>query len=307
MRSTLHILCLLGTALGNRVWAQHTPLTSQYLFNGLVINPAYAGSRDALTANLTHRQQWVGFDGAPITQTLSVHAPVAKSKVGLGLMLYNDHIGVSNETGLMSNYAYRIRMPKGKLSLGLGAGFSILRANWNEVALQQSDDQSFAGVTRGAIRPNFSAGGYYYTSNWFVGGSLPFILVHRYEPGGQGYSLDQEKADAQPMITGGYIFPITSEVKLKPSTLLRYRLESGVQADISGNLIVKDKVWAGVSYRTGDALIGSVEVLPTPQWRLGYAYDLGLSRIGPYHAGTHELLLQYEFGYRIRVRDPRYF
>lgn len=307
MRSTLHILCLLGFAYGTGVLAQHTPLTSQYLFNGLVINPAYAGSRDALTANLTYRQQWVGFDGAPITQTMSIHAPIGRSKVGLGLMLYNDHIGVSNETGLMSNYAYRIRFPQGKLSLGFGAGFSILRANWNEVSLQQADDQSFAGATRGAIRPNFSAGGFYYAKTWFVGASLPFVLVHRYDLADRGYGLDQEKADAQPMLTGGYVFLLSPDLKLKPSTLIRYRIESGVQADLTGNLIIKDKVWAGVSYRTGDALVGSVEVLPTPQWRFGYSYDLGLSAINPYHAGSHELLLQYEFGYRVRVRDPRYF
>jgi len=282
-------------------------LTSQYLFNGLVINPAYAGSRDALAANLTYRQQWVGFDGAPVTQLISVHAPLARRKVGVGLLLYNDRIGVSNETGIFSTYAYRIRLPKGKLSLGLGAGLTLLRANWSDVSLQDNNDQAFNGTSNAAPRPNFSAGLFYYSKTLYIGASLPFILTHRYQLTGEGYSFRQEQLDAEPMLTGGYVVKMTKDLKLKPTALLRYRLDSGVQGDISANLIIKDKVWAGLSYRTGDAVIGMIEVLPTPQWRLGYSYDLGLSAIRRYHHGSHELMIQYEFGYRIRVRDPRYF
>lgn len=286
---------------------QHTPLTSQYLFNGLLINPAYAGSRDALTANLTHRQQWVGFEGAPITQVMSLHSPLSRSKLGMGIVLYNDHIGVSNETGLFSNTAYRIRFRQGKLAFGIGAGITMLRANWNEVALQDNNDQSFNGVSKAAIRPNFSGGAYYYTKSWYVGASMPFVLVHRYDLVNGGYDLATERFDMQPMLTGGHMIEVNDDLKLKPTTLIRYRLESGVQCDISCNAIYKENIWVGFSYRTGDALIGMVEFLPTPQWRFGYSYDLGLSAIRPYHNGSHELMVQYEFGYRIRVRDPRYF
>ena len=307
MRTARPILILCGLLLAGLCRGQHTPLTSQYLFNGLVINPAYAGSRDALAVNLTHRQQWVGFDGAPVTQMISIHAPLARRKIGLGLLLYNDHVGVSNETGVFTNYAYRIRMPKGKLSLGIGAGFTVLRANWSEVSLQNDNDQAFNGTTNAAPRPNFSAGAYYYSKTLFVGASLPFILTHRYQLNGEAYRFDQERLDAEPMITSGCLLKLSRELKLKPSILVRYRLDSGVQGDISSNLIIKDKVWAGVSYRTGDAVIGMIQVLPTPQWRLGYSYDLGLSAIRSYNHGSHELMLQYEFGYRIRVRDPRYF
>jgi len=297
-------MCLLVGVTGR---AQHTPLTSHYLFNGLVINPAYAGSRDALTANLTHRQQWVGFDGAPTTQMLSIHAPVARRKVGLGLLLFNDRIGVSEQTGLFTNYAYRIRMPHGKLAFGLGLGFTVMRAQWSQVAVEDASDLSFITDTRGAFRPNFSTGIQYSTKRWFVGVSLPFMLTHRYTAKETGPGLSALRVDPQPMITGGHLFTLTSKLKLKPSTLIRYRLETGVQADLTTNLIVNDKVWFGASYRTGDAFIGSIEVLPTAQWRIGYAYDLGLSALRNYHHGTHELMLQYEFGYRIRVKDPRYF
>lgn len=287
---------------------QHTPLTSQYLFNGLAINPAYAGSRDVLSATLTHRQQWVGFDGAPVTQNISVHSPVKRSKVGLGLMVFNDRIGVSNEMGILANYAYRIKMPnKGKLALGFGAGVSLYRAKWSQVATQDGNDPSFAADTRGAARPNFSAGVLYQNKKWYVGASVPFMLAHRYDVVDRTYRLSQERIDLEPMITGGYVVTLNDEFKVKPTSLMRYRISSGLQGDVSANLIYRDKVWLGASVRTGDAIIGMVEVLPTPQWRVGYAYDAGFSRINAYHRGSHELLIQYEFGYRIRVRDPRYF
>lgn len=307
MRSTRHILALTGLLIGSCLCGQHTPLTSQYLFNGLVINPAYAGSRDALAANLTYRHQWVGFEGAPVTQMLSVHAPIGRRKLGLGLLVYNDRIGVSQETGLFSNYAYRIRFRKGKLAFGVGAGFTMLRSQWSSVALQQTNDLSFATDTRSAFRPNFSTGAFYHHKKWFAGVSMPFLILHRYTAGNEGWTLTESTADLQPMATGGYVFELTPELKLKPSTLIRYRTSSGVQADLSTNLILKDRIWIGASYRTGDAFVASLEVLPTAQWRLGYAYDLGLSRLASYHQGSHGIMVQYEFGYRIRVKDPRYF
>lgn len=307
MNRARHLLFGLSLLAATCVTGQHTPLTSQYLFNGLLINPAYAGSRDALAANLTNRMQWVGFEGAPLTQIASVHAPVNKRKVGVGAVLFNDRIGVSNETGLFTNYAYRMRVPGGRLALGLGAGFTVLHGAWHRVALQESDDIVFAGPTRSAVRPNFSTGAYYYTKTWFVGASAPFVLAHRYNVAGEGYLISDTRADLQPMLTGGTLFELSRDMKLKPSALLRYRMESGVQADLSANLILQDKVWLGLSYRTGDAAVAMVEVLPTPQWRIGYAYDLGVSRLRRHHFGSHELMVQYEFGFRIRVRDPRYF
>jgi type IX secretion system PorP/SprF family membrane protein len=294
-------------ALLGGVWAQHSPLTSQYLFNGLVINPAYAGSRDKLTMNLTHRRQWVGLSGAPVTQILSIHAPVARRKVGLGLLVLNDRIGVSDRTGIFTAYSYRLRMSKGKLALGLGLGASLQRSRYSEVAIQDPNDQAFATDVRGRFLPNFSTGAFYYSKRWFAGLSLPFMLLRTSEQGNEASMLSQLELTAQPMATAGYVLDLSNDLKLKPTFLVRYRIESGLQADLSSNLIYRDRFWLGASYRTQDAFIASMEVLPTPQWRIGYAYDLGLSQLRSHHFGTHEVMLQYEFGYRIRVKDPRYF
>lgn len=307
MRKTGHILLVVAMLFVQHLMGQHSPLTSQYLFNGLLINPAYAGSRDALAANLTSRHQWVGLEGAPVTQFLSAHAPIARRKIGLGMIIYNDRIGVSQETGVFSNYAYRVRFKKGKLSFGIGAGFTMLRSQLTTLNLQQSTDISFSANTRNALRPNFSTGAYYYTKDWFVGLSSPFLIINRYTPSNDGWSLSQSKGDLQPMLTGGYVFKLSHDIKLKPTTMIRYRLNSGIQADLSTNLILKEKLWIGASYRTGDAFVASLEVLPSPQWRIGYAYDMGLSRLRASHMGSHEVMLQYEFGYRIRVKDPRFF
>lgn len=307
MRYPLRLLSIAGALSALLCAGQHTPLTSQYLFNGLVINPAYAGSRDALAANLTYRHQWVGFDGAPVTQMVSIHSPLGRRKLGAGLLVYNDRIGVSQETGVFTNHAYRIRFRKGKLAFGVGAGLTFLRSAWTQVAIQQANDIAFSADQRSAVRPNFSGGMYYHTKTWFVGLSSPFLMLHRYPAGSEGFSLSQARADLQPMLTGGYLVELTREIKLKPSALIRYRRSSGVQADLSSNLILKDRLWLGASYRTGDAMVATVEVLPTPQWRVGYAYDLGLSRLRTAHQGSHEVMLQYEFGFRIRVKDPRYF
>ncbi len=307
MRNAHHIAALFGMLLlATSVVAQHTPITSQYLFNGLLINPAYAGSRDALTANLTHRQQWVGFDGAPVTQLLSVHAPIKSRKIGLGMVLFNDKIGVSRTSGVMTSYAYRLKFPHGRLSLGLGAGFSMGRSNWEDIALQQQNDITFQPMERGRLTPQFSTGAYYYSKNSFIGLSLPFFTAPRQmQPTGEGNAYT--RLNMQPMLFGGHLFKLNKELKLKPSMLMRYTHAGGLQGDLSANLIIHDKVWIGTSYRSNDAMVGMLEVLPTPQWRIGYAYDMGISAIRRYHSGSHELMLQYEFGYRINVRDPRYF
>ncbi|MFT3885997.1 MAG: type IX secretion system membrane protein PorP/SprF [Flavobacteriales bacterium] len=305
---TLRIAVIIAVcSMAGSVYAQHTPLTSQYLFNGLLINPAYAGSRDALTATLTYRHQWVGFDGAPVTQTMSVHAPVKDSHVALGLLVTNDRIGVSHETGIHTNYAYRIPFRKGKLQFGLGAGLSMLQAQWTDVAIQDRSDAQFAANSRSTLRPNFSAGAYYYTKTFFVGASMPFFLTHTFDPTRNNWVVTNNVAQYQPMITAGYLVKLDNDLKLKPSTLLRYNQGSGVQADLSMNLIIKDKLWVGGSFRTNDAVVAMLEVLPVQQWRFGYAYDIGISRMAAYHRGTHEVMLQYEFGYHVRVRDPRYF
>ena len=306
IRSFILPLLLLFTLV---VTAQHSPITSQYLFNGLLINPAYAGSRDALSTTLTYRQQWVGFTGAPKTTLATIHTPLDKKKIALGLTFFDDRIGVTRETGVFTNYAYRIPVGnKAKLSFGLGVGISFLQADWSEVQTTNIGDQEFITDESTQARPNFSAGIYYYArEKFFAGLSVPFLLSHSYNDAVDIWQIDSDIRSYEPMFTTGYLHKINRDFKMKPSILVRYDNNSLIQADFNLNLIIKDKVWAGVSYRTKDAFIGMFEVMATDQIRFGYSYDLSISELAPFERGSHEIMLQYEFGYRILTHNPRYF
>lgn len=300
-------LCLLLAAGGAAVWGQHTPITSQYLQNGLVINPAYAGSNDALTTSLSYRNQWTGMDGAPTTQTLSLHTPLKDRPLTVGALLVNDRIAVTSTTELRGALAYRMRTGKGKLQLGLGFGALLVQANWTRLALQDPNDVQFASDARSGVLPTFSAGAYYYDKKWFVGLSVPAFVTHRKDNDRERWTTQHRIGSYQPMLLAGRIYKIDRHVKIKPSILLRYMQGSGLQADLSMALILRNKLLVGGSYRTADAAVAMFQVLPSSQWRIGYSYDMGLSRLRSVHHGSHELMVQYSFGYRVRVYDPRFF
>lgn len=288
-------------------FGQHTPLTTQYLFNGLLINPAYAGSREALTATLSYRHQWVGFEGAPTTQILSIHSPLNAKKIALGLVVHNDRIGVSRETGVMSNYAYRMRLGSGKLALGLGLGLKMMQADWTAVRTVTPGDVEFATDSRGVLEPKFSAGAYYSNSRWFAGLSLPYFLGQSRDIGNDRWEMTKIVDQYQPMLTAGYLLDVDRDIKLKPSVLIRKAGGEEAQADLNLNMIWKGMFWLGASYRTDDAVCLSLQVMPNKQFTIGYSYDMATSAISGYQHGTHEVMLQYEFGFAVKAKDPRYF
>jgi len=202
-------------------------------------------------------------------------------------------------------------MPVGnnaKLSFGLGVGVSFLQANWSEVQTIDPNDQEFFLGESSQARPNFSAGVYYYSrEKFFAGLSVPFLLSHSLNETAQILQIDSDIRSYEPMLTAGYLQKINRDFKVKPSVLIRYDNNSFLQADLNANLIIKDKVWLGMSYRTNDAFIGMFEVLATDQIRFGYSYDLSISELAPFERGSHEIMLQYEFGFRILTHNPRYF
>lgn len=305
--NTRHLLFSLVALLGLAPCsAQHTPITTQYLFNGLLINPAYAGSREALTANLTCRQQWVGFEGAPQTGLLSLHSPVPSTKLSFGLMVAADRIGVSRQTAVMSNYAYRVRLGSGKLAFGLGAGLKMQHHAWSTVVTTDPGDEQFLADSPRQMSPEFSGGVYWANKQYFVGLSLPVLprtIVTADSTGNRGRLLE----GGQPMLTAGTVFAATEGIKLKPSFLLRKASGASIQGDLNLNVIWRDRFWTGLSWRSNDALCLLLEFLPTQQLRLGYSYDMGLGRLAHHHQGLHEVMIQYEFGFRVKAKDPRYF
>ena len=276
---------------------------TQYMFNGLAINPAYAGSHESLTLTALGREQWVGFEGAPSSQTFTAHAPLRNDKIALGLLLTRDEIGITKQQGAYAIYAYRIRMVKGTLSAGLQAGFNNYRAAFSQVKVRQ-DDGSFSIDDLQGFLPNFGTGVYYNTQRFYVGFSLPQLLTNPY-PGHDGSRAQQYR---HWFLTSGYVFDLNQDLKLKPNVLVKAVEGAPLELDLNANLLIRELIWLGVSYRSLDAISGLFELQATPRFRIGYAYDYTLTDIQQFNTGSHELMLNYRFLRKDKkMLTPRYF
>lgn len=284
--------------------AQHAPLYSQYMFNGIVINPAYTGSREMLSAALLHRSQWSAIEGAPQTQTFSMHTPLKKNKVALGLMVFHDKIGITRRQGASLTYAYRIKLKKGKLAFGVSAGIEGEQSRWSSVTRVDMNDQVFLNDSPVHWSPGAGAGLYYYTDKFYLGTSVPSLLSA--SAAGSGMTVKAVPSGMNYMLTSGMIIPM-GQVKLKPSLLLRYHSASGVQADVNANVFISDIIEIGGSYRAGSAVVGMLGYSINDQFKVGYAYDHTLSTLGSFARGTHEFMLRYELVHKVKASSPRYF
>ena len=301
-----HIIILISIVpLG--VKGQLEPLSNQYLLNTLAINPAYAGSRDALSLSMHHRNQWTGFDGAPKTISLAMHAPLRNEKVGLGLLVMNDRRGISGYSVIMGNFAYRILMNDGILSFGLGSGLSIFRNNWEELVAVDQDDDLLNGNSSRYFQINFSLGAFYSNDKFFLGLSLPLFLSHDFNSSSGNFAMVNDYRRYNYFINGGYLFTLSPNWKLLPSSMIRYNPASTIQVDVNSFLIFHDKVWFGISYRSNKSVVGHLIYQINNQLAVGYAYDRGFGKIGGYLGGSHEITIRYDFRYIIDVIGPRYF
>jgi type IX secretion system PorP/SprF family membrane protein len=198
MRKIIKILPFLLMSFD--VFGQLTPITSQYVLNPVIINPAYAGSRGALNLAAFYRNQWVNIKGAPVTMTFSIDAPISKEKIGLGLMIVNDKIGVTKETNFISSYAYKIGIGDGNLSLGLSAGMSVTNTHWSDLVVLDPGDQLYLTNPRIYIIPNFSFGLYYSYHNFYSGLSLPKLLTYKFDYQKNKYALSYKPKDRKSVV-----------------------------------------------------------------------------------------------------------
>ncbi|MCD4711187.1 MAG: type IX secretion system membrane protein PorP/SprF [Bacteroidales bacterium] len=287
--------------------AQLEPLSNQYMLNTLAINPAYAGSRDALSVVLLHRNQWTGFEGSPKTFTVGVHTPMRNDKVGLGLLAVNNKIGITSSTGINGNFAYRIKMGQGILSLGLSGGLTITKNMWSELVAIDQDDGTIPIDNQGYLLPNFSVGTYYSTDCLFIGLSIPMFLSHNFNPSTQEFELVNDYSEYNYLLNSGYLFKVSENWKVLPSTMIRFNPGSALLMDLNASVIYRDKVWAGFSYRSNKSIVGLFMYQVNNQLSIAYTYDMGFGNIAGYMGGSHEIMIRYEFRYVIDVVNPRYF
>ena len=290
------------------VRAQQHPMYSQYMFNMLNINPAYAGSRGVGTATALYRDQWQGIDGAPKTASLSFDMPVKEKKIGIGFQAYDDRLGIERTTGFNASYAFRIQLTEsGTLSLGLQAGLLNYRANYTDATTFTPNDPAFSQNISG-ILPAAAAGIYYNSDRFYFGISTPALLKTKISYDNVASVEGVKARDMHLYLATGFVMNLNRDLVFKPSLLVKAVSGAPVEYDINGNLWIQNIVSFGFSYRTGDAYVGMAELQLSKQLRLGYAYDKTFNGLGPLNNGTHELMLRLEFGKSSgKVASPRYF
>lgn len=295
----------IGQDASLKVGQRYEPIYSQYWVNGLAINPAYTGSRECFSNTILYRNQWMGFEGAPITQTLSSHAPFKDEKNAVGIFIFHEEIGVTDYYDVYGNYAFRFQLGAGRLSLGLRAGATFFQGNYADISANPEglSDELFL-VNESEIFPNFGVGAYYYTSKFFIGFSVPKLLSYEVKNSQKKMSIGPENYDL--MLSFGLLLGKSEILKFKPSFLFRYRLDNTFQMDGSLNLIWLNTIWTGYSYGLNKHSV-IVEYQVTDQIRAGAAYDFAGGDLAGQHDGTLELILRYEFKYKIRAVSPRYF
>ena len=294
------------------IYSQQDPMYTHYMYNTLMVNPAYAGSRDAMTITGIHRSQWVNFKGAPIVQSITMHAPLKNNHLALGLSLLNDKIGTSNKTSIFGNFAYRMTLTeKSKLAFGLSAGANIYQANLSALDLNQSNDPAFQNNINNRVTPNFGFGAYYSRERFYAGISAPYLFQNNYSKIEQASANNLiGKEQRHYFFIAGAVINISDNLAFKPTTLVKATVAAPIQADLTASFIIMKKVLVGVMYRTGDAFGGLLGLNLTNQLHIGYSYDWSYGlKTGKYNQGSHEIVLRYDFLTidKKQIHSPRYF
>ena len=302
-RIFLSVICML-IFFGATCTAQNHPVYSQYMFNGLALNPAYAGNKDALNIAALYRSSQLGknIEGSPVTQTFAGDFPLQKQQLALGLMIFNDKAGALRNSGAYFAYAYRVKTEKGKLAFGMFAGFDIQHEDYTKIILVHQDDPLFDFDVNNSLMPNTGVGTYYNMSNFFAGLSIPRLITYTAK---ESNSYKGKMTLANTKLYGGMIFSTDKDVKIKPSTLLQYA-GKGFLWDLNCNfLLLNDRLELGISWRNAGVLVSMFQV-NINQLSIGYAYDAAIGNPKVINT-THEIMLRYDLNYVIKAVSPLYF
>jgi type IX secretion system PorP/SprF family membrane protein len=289
------------------VYAQQDPLFTQYMFNKLLVNPAYAGSKEVFTIDMLNRTQWVNIDGAPETFTISAHTAMRNKNVGLGIYLFRDVLGPTNTQGMMGTYAYRIYMGSSSLAFGLQFGFSYFDFNWAAMNLKDQD-YLFDPQDIRRVTPDANFGIYYQSNRMFFGVSSKQLLQNDF-----GYAVKDGKSSFSKLtrhfyLMGGLAMPLDDKIVFRPSMMAKYTPNAPLQIDLNASVLFGNVFWVGASYRSAKAISFMTEFKISDRLKLGYSYDLYLNELQPFNYGSHEIRLGFEFPlYESRMRTPRYF
>ena len=306
LNKLLFLLTLMTTVSG--ITQEQLPQFTQYMYNTISINPAYAGSREALSIVGVYRDQWKGFDRSPKTSTLSVHSPLRDDRIGVGLTFINDALGHRNYNYIYGDFSYTIRTSENiKLAFGLKGGFTHSNFDsdlFNDPEFDYENDPTLVDNARSQWTPNMGVGLYLHTNRWYLGLSAPRIFNND-KSSDEGYvSFDHINY----YFTGGYVFDLNEQIKLKPAFMLKGTKGAPLAVDATLNFLFYDKLWLGGAYRFGDGWGAIVDFQVLKQVRIGYAYESPVSDIRVATYGTHEILAIFELTFNnSKMKSPRYF
>ncbi len=274
----------------NSASAQQKAMFTQYMFNGLVVNPAYSAIDETLNITALARQQWVGFKGAPNTQTLTVHSPIKQSNTSAGIILMRDQIGeVIRENGAFATLAHRVQLQEGTyLALGVNGGIGKYVGEYSLTGSASAATDPVFG-DQNSLRGNFGVGLMLFSDKFYAGISSPFFYYR--DLGGEAPSETAYKPHY--IMQGGYLVDLGPELKFKPNVLVKYVSGSPVQVDVNANFLLKETIWLGGSVRSMDSFDVLAELQLTPNIQLGYSYDFTTSRLAKVEKGSHEIVLNF--------------
>lgn len=301
-------------ALSYQSYAQQDPQFTQYMYNMSVINPAYATADEGiLNLGGHYRTQWVGLEGAPKTGSFFAHTPIS-NKIEVGISFTNDDIGdVVSENNVFADFVYVLPIGyESNLSFGLKAGFTFFDTNFNGFVLQSGNTTTDVAFNENISKafPNLGVGAFFFTDNYYLGFSAPNMLSAKHIESENGVVATGVQS-VHYFFTGGYVFDIDRNLKLKPAFMARAVSGAPLALDVTANVLINQRLEAGLAYRLGDAVSGLVNFRITPQLRIGYAYDYTTSNLGSFNSGSHEIFILFDidlFGFKGGYdRSPRFF
>lgn len=302
MKTRILLFALMFTGIVS--YAQQDAQFTQYMYNTINVNPAYAGSRGALSIFALHRTQWVGLDGAPVTNAVSINTPLNSSNLGLGVSVINDKIGPTHENTISADLSYTIQASDTyKLSFGVKATANLFDLDVSRLTPKQAGDLSLQNFNK--FTPNIGAGLYLHSDKAYVGVSVPnFIETNRYDD--NDVKMFKEKKSFY--LIAGYVFDLNSSIKFKPALLTKMVSGAPLQVDLSGNFLFNNKFMIGAAYRWSAAVSGMVGFQISDGMYIGYGYDLETTNLDNYNSGSHEIFLRYElFKNNKKITTPRFF
>ena len=289
----------------NSIYAQQEAQYSQYMYNTISVNPAYAGSRNVLSVLALHRSQWIGFEGAPKTSTFSINTPIPETNLGLGISAISDRIGPTEQTTLSGDISYTILLnEKTKLSFGAKGTASFFSFDQYKVTPFQANDPKWRSLSSN-VSPNFGVGLFLHSDQYYLGLSVPNLMESSF------YNDNDIAINSQSRnyyFIGGYVFDVSNSIKFKPAVVSKIVTGAPLQLDLSGNAMFMNKFVLGAAYRWAAAASGLAGFQVNDALFIGYSYDFDTTSLSRYNYGSHEVFIRYEFVYKKdKLVSPRFF